>query len=107
MYGAFLLHRNDRSGKMSMKKDTYKRFVQLTTGAFLMAVSVTTYFNPLELVTGGVTGLSVVARHVFGLPMWLVNIICNVPLFIIGYKVLGPVAPVMEKPLQAFSFIAV
>lgn len=91
MYGAFLLHRNDRSGKMSMKKDTYKRFVQLTTGAFLMAVSVTTYFNPLELVTGGVTGLSVVARHVFGLPMWLVNIICNVPLFIIGYKVLGRV----------------
>lgn len=72
-----------------MNKENYKRYVQLTTGAFLMAFSVVVYFNPLELVTGGVTGLAVLFRHLAGVPMWIVNVCFNIPLFFAGYKVLG------------------
>ena len=45
--------------------------------------------NPLELVTGGVTGLAILLEHLFHIPLWLVNAAVNIPLFIIGYKVLG------------------
>ena len=61
----------------------------MTVGAFLMAFSVVVYFNPLELVTGGVTGLAILLEHLFHIPLWLVNAAVNIPLFIIGYKVLG------------------
>ena len=66
-----------------------KRYGLMTVGAFLMAFSVVVYFNPLELVTGGVTGLAILLEHLFHIPLWLVNAAVNIPLFIIGYKVLG------------------
>lgn len=64
-------------------------YVRLTLGAFLMALAVAVYFDRLELVTGGVTGLAIILRHLFGIPMWLVNVATNIPIFIIGYRVLG------------------
>ena len=42
-----------------------KRYGLMTVGAFLMAFSVVVYFNPLELVTGGVTGLAILLEHLF------------------------------------------
>lgn len=66
-----------------------KRYVQMTVGAFLMAFSVVVYFNPLELVTGGVTGLAILFQHLLGVPMWVVNTAVNIPLFLVGYRVLG------------------
>lgn len=66
-----------------------KRYGLMTVGAFLMAFSVVVYFNPLELVTGGVTGLAILLEHLFHIPLWLVNAAVNIPLFIIEYKVLG------------------
>ena len=66
-----------------------KRYGLMTVGAFLMAFSVVVYFNPLELVTVGVTGLAILLEHLFHIPLWLVNAAVNIPLFIIGYKVLG------------------
>lgn len=68
---------------------TAKRYGLMTVGAFLMAFSVVVYFNPLELVTGGVTGLAILLEHLFHIQLWLVNAAVNIPLFIIGYKVLG------------------
>lgn len=68
---------------------TAKRYGLMTVGAFLMAFSVVVYFNPLELVTGGVTGLAILLEHLFHIQLWLVNAAVNIPLFFIGYKVLG------------------
>ena len=45
-----------------------KRYGLMTVGAFLMAFSVVVYFNPLELVTGGVTGLAILLEHLFHIP---------------------------------------
>ena len=62
-----------------------KRYCLMTVGAFLMAFSVVVYFNPLELVTGGVTGLAILLEHLFHIPLWLVTAAVNITLFIIGY----------------------
>lgn len=54
-----------------------------------MSMAVAVYFDQLSLVTGGVTGLAIIFRHVLGVPMWVVNIAANIPIFIVGYRVLG------------------
>lgn len=65
------------------------------TGTLLMAVSVNTVYEPLHMVTGGITGLAIVIKELTGflieggIPIWLTNILLNVPLFLIAFKVMG------------------
>lgn len=64
-------------------------------GTLLMAVAVNMVYDPLEMVTGGVTGIGIVVKHltqnlVFGgVPVWLTNAVCNAPLFLTAVLVLG------------------
>lgn len=64
-------------------------------GTLLMAVAVNMVYDPLGMVTGGVTGIGIVVKHLTrnmileGIPVWLTNVVCNVPLFIAGVMVLG------------------
>ena len=64
-------------------------------GTLMMAVSVNMVYDPLGMVTGGVTGVGIVIKHLTrgwlegGIPVWLTNTICNVPLFLAAVVVLG------------------
>lgn len=82
-------HFLSENGKWERCKQTWPVYFKLTAGAFLMALAVAVYFDRLELVTGGVTGLAIIFRHLFGIPMWLVNAVTNIPIFVVGYRVLG------------------
>lgn len=82
-------HFFNQNYKWKLYKQRFAVYFWLTVGAFLMALAVTVYFDRLELVTGGVTGLAIILRHLFHIPMWLVNVATNIPIFIIGYRVLG------------------
>ena len=53
-----------------------------------MAVSVVMFFDATGVVVGGVTGVAILMKHIIGVPMWLVNAAINIPLFIVGYKIL-------------------
>ncbi|MBQ9232423.1 MAG: YitT family protein [Lachnospiraceae bacterium] len=64
----------------------FKQYIKITFGAFLMADALVLYFNQLEIVVGGVTGIAVILYNTLGIPMWIVNTLINIPLFIIGYK---------------------
>lgn len=68
-----------------MKK--YKPFSMLVFGALMMAFSVIVYFDPIGVVAGGVTGIAVVCNHLWNVPIWIVNVLFNVPLFLVGYHV--------------------
>jgi uncharacterized membrane-anchored protein YitT (DUF2179 family) len=67
----------------------------ITVGAFLMALAVNLIYEPMGLVTGGVSGLAIVVKYwtkeVFGegLPIWLFTMLCNVPLFLLSVKSRG------------------
>lgn len=65
-------------------------------GAGLMAVAVNCIFEPMGLVTGGVTGIGIVIKELTGniigdegMPLWITNLACNVPLFICAYYMKG------------------
>lgn len=78
-----------------LKKSRVRDYIFIVFGTFLMAVAINLIFDPMEMVTGGVTGLGIVIEHLTkgiidgGLPVWITNILFNVPLFIISWKVYG------------------
>lgn len=62
----------------------------IVAGTFLMALGVNLAFDPMGLVSGGVTGLAIVVKYLTGLiweggiPVWLSNLLFNGPLFVIA-----------------------
>ncbi|WP_312369333.1 YitT family protein [Lachnoclostridium sp.] len=78
-------------GKRTNKRD----ICFLILGSFLISIAINWVFEPMGMVTGGVTGLAIVIKELTfrafgtGLPIWLTNTILNVPLFIAGYFILG------------------
>lgn len=60
-----------------------------------MAVSVNLVYEPLEMVTGGLSGLAIVIKKITGvfieggIPLWITNLVLNIPLFITAVIVRG------------------
>lgn len=59
-------------------------------GAFLIAIGYTLFITPYKIVPGGVYGIAIIIHHVFHLPVGTVALFFNIPITIIGVKVLGP-----------------
>ncbi|BCJ92874.1 membrane protein [Anaerocolumna cellulosilytica] len=76
-------------------KSKVTHYILIIVGTFLMAASINLVYEPLEMVTGGITGLAIVIKKVSsmwiedGIPIWLSNILLNVPLFIAAILVRG------------------
>ena len=62
--------------------------VDLIAGtAFVISVNVFT--APNHIAPGGVTGFATLMNYIFGIPIGLMSFLINVPLLLIGVKVLG------------------
>ncbi len=61
----------------------------ILAGSVILAVGMNMFMVPNMLAPGGVSGLSVFAYHILGVPVGLTIIVLNIPLFIVGYFVLG------------------
>ncbi len=64
------------------------QYATIILGTFLMAIAVVLFFDAMEVVVGGVTGVAIILKNTFGVPMWVVNAGINIPLFILGYRIL-------------------
>lgn len=70
-------------------------YVYIVVGCILIAISYNVVYEPMEMVVGGVTGLAIVIKSVTGflieggIPLWLTNIVINIPLFILAIVVKG------------------
>jgi uncharacterized membrane-anchored protein YitT (DUF2179 family) len=61
----------------------------LAVGTFFMAVGTNVVYEPMSMVTGGFAGVGIVLRHFFSVPVWVVTVILNVPLFITAFYRFG------------------
>ncbi|MBQ9934254.1 MAG: YitT family protein [Lachnospiraceae bacterium] len=68
--------------------ENIKEYLYIIFGTFIMSIAVLMSFDATEVVVGGVTGLAIIFKNLFGIPMWVINAGVNLPLFIIGFKVL-------------------
>ncbi len=72
-----------------MKKNKWKEYVLIFIGALIIALGVVVFFSPHNLVTGGVSGVSIILEKTMGIPIWLSGVAINVPLFLIGRIMIG------------------
>ncbi|MCF8372984.1 MAG: YitT family protein [Bacteroidales bacterium] len=82
-----------------LSKEWFKAYSLITLGAFILAAGFVLFINPYNIVPGGVYGIGIVVHYltkgVFdfwpeGFPIGMFGLLMNIPLTIIGIKVLGP-----------------
>lgn len=80
---------------VAKKKNPFYKYILTFVGTFLMAIAVNMVYEPLGMVTGGFSGLSIVVKEVTktivpgGLPLGIFNVLSNVPLFIAAIIIMG------------------
>ena len=65
--------------------------ILMVVGTGLMALAIQCIYDPVGLVTGGFTGVAIIAKYVTkgAVPLWLTNLGLNVPLFLLAALVKG------------------
>ncbi|MBG0781933.1 MAG: YitT family protein [Bacteroidales bacterium] len=67
-----------------------KAYTMILLGAILIASGYVFFITPHKIVPGGIYGISIVLHHSLGTPVGLMALAFNIPLTLIGIKVLGP-----------------
>lgn len=67
----------------------FTEYTLIVAGAFIMGFAIKNMFDPISLVTGGVTGIAIILKSLAGIPLWLTNTLCNIPLFFVAWKIKG------------------
>ncbi|MBO7354429.1 MAG: YitT family protein [Lachnospiraceae bacterium] len=100
------------------KRSTLRDYLLILTGTFLMGVAINFIYEPMELVTGGVTGLGIIIKHFTagkidiggdGIAVWITNLVFNIPVFLISLRVFGfrYIAKTLFATLALSGFLAV
>ena len=71
-----------------MKKKV-RQYIGMTLGILITAIALNMFFIPHKIASGGISGLATVLHYLFGLPVGVLLLIFNIPIFIIGVKLLG------------------
>ena len=61
----------------------------IVLGTAIMAFTIKNIYDPVSMVTGGVSGLAIIFKEMWGVPLWLTNTLLNVPLFAAAYFIMG------------------
>jgi len=77
---------------MKVQEKWYKTVISyagIALGVFFMAVALNFFLEPNTIAPGGVTGLAIIIKKITGVPVYITNLVINIPLFIIGILTLG------------------
>ena len=72
-----------------MKKEWLKDIALISAGAFIYAFGVNYFFVANKLADGGIAGISVILHYLFNFNISMTYLVLNVPLVIMGYKLIG------------------
>lgn len=72
-----------------------KEFLMILLGTTILALGINWFTSPLGLVTGGLSGVTIIVKALseklinYGIPLWITNLVLNIPLFVISVKQRG------------------
>ncbi len=72
-----------------MKKEVLKDIALIGAGAFIYAFGVNYFFVANKMADGGVAGICTILHYLFNTDMGTTYFILNIPLIILGYKLIG------------------
>jgi len=94
---------------MKLNKKTVLDYLYITIGTFMLGFSIITFWQPHNIVTGGISGLAIIifyytesAGFQVTIPIWVSNLVLNLPLFLIGFKTI----PKEYLVRSAYGYIA-
>jgi len=85
--------------------------ILMIIGTMFIAVSITVFFSPNQVVVGGFSGIAIVVNNLTksyidgGIPLSVTNLVLNAPLFVVAYFVLGK--SYLGKTVFATVFLSV
>ncbi len=74
---------------------TKKELLMILLGVTILALGINWFTSPLEIVAGGLSGVTIILKEVttelfgYGIPLWITNLVLNIPLFVISIKQRG------------------
>lgn len=63
-----------------------REYLKIMIGTFWMAAATNMVFQPLGIVTGGFSGIGILLFEICKVPLWITNVLFNVPLFFTAYR---------------------
>lgn len=85
----FMAKRNLTKDKL-FSKEWFISYGTLVLGTFILSLGYAFFMSPYKIVPGGIYGISIILHHKFGFPLGLSALCFNLPLTLIGLKILGP-----------------
>lgn len=93
-------------------KQIFKTLPVVALGNLVMAAGIVLFILPSGLITGGTTGLGIIAQHLVGMPIAVFQAVFNIAMFLVGLICLGKtfaattlvstfLSPVMLAAVQA------
>lgn len=78
-----------KSNQRGKRARAIKSYSIITLGALVAAVALNVFLVPFNIVAGGVTGIATLLYNLFRFPMGITMLVINLPLFLVGIRVLG------------------
>ena len=70
-------------------KSPFRDYILILIGVSIMGFAIKNIYDPIGLVTGGASGVAIILKKQFGVPLWLTNTAINIPLFAAAAKLKG------------------
>lgn len=95
--GSLTGQRKGRAGTVAIRfiRERKTDYIWIIAGTLLMALATNLFYSPANMIPGGFTGLAIILQHVTrpviagGLPLWLGNLILNIPLLLVSIRIRG------------------
>lgn len=77
--------------KKAALREQVMAWLQIVIGCVIGAAAYPTFLDPGKIAPGGLTGVAMILKHLWGWDIGITSLILNIPLFIIGYRAMGKV----------------
>ena len=80
---------------IALKRPLWVELVLMAAGTGLLAFAIQCIFDPVGMVVGGFTGVSILVKEITsavipdGIPLWLTNLALNIPVFLFALRMKG------------------
>ena len=77
--------------RKAIRREQFLAWAQIVIGCVIGAAAYPTCLDPGKIAPGGLTGVAMILKHLWGWDIGITSLILSIPLFIIGYKAMGRV----------------
>ena len=75
--------------KKALERLDYKQMLGIVFGSLIYGIGYSWFLVPYQMSPGGVGGIAQILNHFFSLPVGMISLSMNVPLFIISFLMIG------------------